>query len=565
MKIKIKKIDELMKALKRQKTAAIGLDIGSDSIKLVELVQSDAGIKLNKIDSVNIQRASGDTIGQNQIIKKVIAALLDKNQIKTKDVTLGINAQFAFIKFLTILPVSLEKLNKTLKYEAQQQIPFSLDEVEWDTHLLEAHPKEKFSPQRVLLVAVKKNKLAGKRILAEENNLSPGILDVNILSIYNCLKFNQNYDENKLTLVLDIGTRATDLLILKDNEFWIRSMAIGGDNLTEAIRSKFNKSFAEAERIKQKDADNPEVAGAIRPVLENLRGEIVRSIEYYHFQKNQDEAKAGEKDAAPQAGRVEEVLLSGGGALTPGLDKFLTESFSCGVKQLEPFRMLILDEEMEKRLSGWNKLQFAQAVGLALRGLSKSYVKINLLKEQIRKKKLVQQRLVYGVGSLVMALLIILGVSTFMSRDYRDKNSRLQHFKGLLNTFNTHQPQIKELEGKEYLLSRQVSILGELGGNRALWLKVLAELQKMLPDNLWITEYIGTISFDNSADEFVGKLDLQGMAGSYGDVNILISKLKAASLFTEVKPLSSTFVEEQTKDKKKKEVVKFSISIKLKL
>ncbi len=557
------KIEELLAKiqLQKQKDSAVGLDIGKDSLKLVELVREGETIKVSKVDLAKVPLSSGADPGQTQIIKRNVANLLAKNQIKTKDIIFGINGQSVFVKFLDILPVSAENLEKTIRYEAQQQIPFSLEEVEWDAHLFET-PQDKeqeSSPYHVLLVAIKKDKLTSRRILVEEIKLRPSVLDVNTLSVYNCVRFNRNFDESKLTAVLNIGAESTDLLILKGNDFWMRSFAIGGNNITVALRDKFNIGFDEAEKLKLgMSLDSPDIKEAVKPVLENLQGEITRSIEYYYFQQKETSAQG--------AKQIDQILLSGGTSLMQGLDRFLSENFSTEVKLVEPFRMLHLDEKMAKRLDSWNKVLFTTAVGLALRGLSKSYVNVNLLKEQIRLRKMVYQRLAYGASSLILSLLILFGASTFMRQDYREKNFRLQHLKGLLNTFSTHQAEIEDLQSKTKLLSREVKALSNVAQNRALWLEVSSELQKMLPDNLWITELAGTISFDISVDEnFASKLDLQGKATSYKDVNSFVSKLKSSTLFIEVKPLSSAFEEQAVgKEKKEKvEVVKFSINMKV--
>jgi len=313
-----------------------------------------------------------------------------------------------------------------------------------------------------------------------------------------------------------------------------------------------------------------------------LEGEITRSVEYYSFQQKQTspqqskssegavpgELSSGQNESSRGPSQIEQILLSGGTSLIQGLDKFLAEKFSCQVRPVEPFEMLYANEELKSKLTLEKKVLFSQAVGLALRGLSRSYVSINLFKEHIKTRILARQRVGYGVGSVILALLILLGASTFMRQDYRDRSLRLRHLKGLLSSFSAHGPRIKELQREEKQLYRQVDILENLALNRSLWLDVLSQLQKMLPDNLWITDFAGTVSFDAVLEEeFASRLDLQGKAVSYNDVNDFVSRLKSSTLFSEVKPLSSAFIEEQSKqedkEKEKVEVVKFSVSMKV--
>ncbi len=506
--------------LTQQRNTAVALDVGKDSIKLVELTREGEKLSLSKIDLAKIPSPQPGAGGKNDLIKKLIINLLARNQISQKDIVLGITGQSVFIKFLKILPVAREKLEQTIKYEAQQQIPFSLDEVEWDAHLFEQAQGEEPSAYRLLLVAIKKDNLTSTIKLAEKAGLKPSILDISTLSLYNCVRFNQDYDENKITLAVDIGAQSTDLVVLQGGDLWMRNFAIGGDNISAA--------------------------------LEDLYGEIARSIEYYHFQQGPNAAN-----------ELDTILLSGGGSLAPGLDKLLAQRFSCQVRRLEPFKMLHLDEQIKNKLKLQDKILFSQAVGLALRGLSRSRIKINLLKGQIKAKRLVYQKVAYGVGSLVLALAILFTASTFMRRDYRDKNLRLRRLKGSLETFSAYQPQIDELQKKKELLCRRINMLGDLAANRALWLKALSQLQKMLPDELWVTDFSGTTAFNAVEKDFESKLDLQGKAASYEGVNVFVSRLKSSTLFAEVKPLSSSFIKEELKDKERVEVVKFSVSIKV--
>ncbi len=558
----------MLAQLNRQSDTAVGLDIGKDSIKLVQLKREDEEVLLDKIDLARVAPAQEQNPEDGRAIKNLIAELISRNQIESKNIILGINGQSAFIKFSEVLPVSADKLEQTLKYEAQQQIPFSLDEVEWDSHLFGSLQQGQAAPHRVLLVAVKKERLAAKEGLLAGTNLHPAVLDLSNLSIYNCIRFNRDCDPKKLNAVLHIGAQSTDLLIVKGDNLWMRSIAIGGDNITSALAKKSNISFAEAEELKRKmTTDSPDFKATVAPVLEDLQGEIERSIEFYYFQEKPlqpQQAQAAENTPASTAVKVEEILLSGGTALLPGLEQFLAEKFSCRLRAVEPFKMLKVNEEVKAKLGSGQKTIFTQAVGLALRGLSQSCVKINLFKGQIQARKLQQQKLLYGVGSLALSLLILFGASSFMRRDYRAKSLRRQSLKARLSAFAAYQPQMAALKNTQALLSTQVNILQNMAMNRSLWLEVLAQLSKMLPGDLWITELSGTIPFDVSADEYLqSKIDLKGRAVSYEEVNSFVAKLKSSPLFTEVKPLSSAYIEEQAKDSKKVELVKFSISMKV--
>ncbi len=533
---------------------AIGLDIGTDTIKLVELKNEGQAIRVINMDSARIARNSESALEDAQVIKRTIANLLAQNKIKAKNVVLGINGQSVFIKFLEILPVSRDKLAKTIQYETQQQIPFSLDEVEYDTHLFE-QPEKKPKMYRALLVAIKKDRLDAKKLLLKDSGVGPSCIDVSTLSVYNCMRFNREHDESKLTVILELGARSTDLSIVKGRDFWMRSFAFGADNITAAFKKRFSVDFSEAEKLKQKiDLSNPQTKDVIDSVLEDLQAEISRSIEYYYFQK---------KQSAQTEAHVDEMLITGGASQLPGLDKFLENKFSCPVRTLDPFKTLLVDSHLQSKVSPQSKALYSQAVGLALRGLGKTEININLLREQIMLQRFTRRRALYTAGSVALSVLILIAASTLMRQDYLQKDLHLKRLKDLLEKFSSYQPQLDELQRKHTLISQEIELLSNLAMNRLIWLDVLSEIQKMLPNELWITDMTGSFSLDSSWERVETKLNLQGKAASYDDVNDLVAKLKSSVLFAEVKPLSSSFIEEKAGAQEKTEVVKFAITMKV--
>ncbi|MFH1244876.1 MAG: pilus assembly protein PilM [Candidatus Omnitrophota bacterium] len=577
----------MMRFFKPKQNTAVGLDIGKDSIKLVELKRQGETITLTKMDSVKIADSSGGVSQMSvQLLKKTITGLFNKNRIKNKKVILNIDGQSVFLKFLEVLPVGREKLGKTIKYEAQQQIPFSLAEVEWDAHLFvpgladrpsaslgfaerraprgeQAPADGSSSVRRVLLAAVKKDKLTGMRELIKESGLLPLSLEVGSLSLYNCLAFNQDYAEDKLNVAVNIGARATDMLVIEGGRFWMRSFAVGGDNFTEALSKKQNIDFAAAEKIKRGIAVNSaDSQGVWDSILKDLQGEISRSLDYYDFQRLQT-SSLPEEGSAVHSRKIEQIILSGAASQMSGLDKFLSEAFLCRVRVAEPFKVLKMDAELKKTICASQKALFTQAVGLALRGIGASFIDINLLKEHIKSAQTIRRKLVYDAGSIILTLSVILGVSAFMRQEYKAKSLRLERLKLQLNSLNMHQPQVRELYDKTVFLSFQCNLLQNLAVNRSLWLEGLKEFTRILPANLWITDFSGTGSFDTAAGKYKNALQIEGRASTYDEVNDFVAKLKSSRIFTEVKPVSSTFIEE-AKDDGAGEVVKFSISMEVK-
>ena len=534
-------VDGEMLGQKAQHNVAVGLDIGSKSINLVELRREGRSVSLSKIDSLQIEPAQEATEKDN--IKRHILTILNRNKIKSTQLIISIKGQSVFMKFLDVLPVEKGGIEKTASYEARQQIPFPLQEVAWDAHIFNKTRQDALGSYRMVLVAVKKDRLQEKKSLLEGIKLRPAAIDVSNIGLYNCARFTQQFEKDKLNIIMDIGAESTDLVILKGEDFWMRSFAFAAET---------------------QGAGSAHTGESLKALFKDLQGEISRSIGYYYFQQSSSGPRArGVDQGACAYEHADQILLSGAGSRLQGLDSFLAQNFNCPVNWIDPFQGLVIEEPARVKLNAQNKILFTQALGLALRGLGRSSININLLKGHIASAAQAQQRMAYAVGSIIMSLIILSSASAFMHRDYRGKNLRLQYLKRLLNGFSAYQPRIQALGQRQRFLRRQTTALEAIALNRTLWLDVIAELHKMLPDDLWLLQLSGSNYFNPGQVACEVKLELEGKAASYEAVNSFIARLKSSRWFTQVTPVSSAFVEESSTEKEKIEVVKFSVNMKV--
>ncbi len=493
---------------------SIGLDIGTRFIKLVELQGSGDSIILNRFGIKEIPKDL--KTDREKVISQLISQLFSENNIKARNVNISAGGQSVFVRFVKLLQTKEEKLKQTMKFEAQNQIPFPLAEVAWDWSLLD---RDKKNTRKAVIVAIKKNLVEGMVSRLKAIKLSTNLIDVSPITIYNCMAFNGDYDEAKLGAILDIGAKTANLVVFKKGNIWIRSFPIAGDRIEEAKEQG----------------------------MEELIGEIERSIEYYFMQSGEE--VQGEK-------RLDELILTGGGSAIEGIEATLGIRFNVKPRVMDPFRKLRVSKDAFSSIqSGAAKNQLSIAVGLALRDMTGLRIELNFLKEMISESHILTQKNVYSRLSIAMAALIVVSFSVFMRQDYSVKRMKLRKVDEMLGIYSTYEPKIKELQDAEDILKGKIDILYQAVDSRAIWLDCYRVISEILPREVWITDSSGIVSLEKTG---LARLDLSGRALSYQAVNNFVSALKSAPIFTDVKPIASSIdADENTGE----EIVKFSITM----
>lgn len=496
------------------KASSIGLDIGERFIKFVELKKGGDSIILNKFGIKEIPRDL--KADRDKTVSQLISQLFSENGIKARNVNISAGGQSVFVRFVKLLQIQEEKLEQTMKFEAQNQIPFPLDEVVWDWSLLD---KDKKTTKRAVIVAIKKNLITDMIAKLKSINLSTELIDVSPISLYNCMAFNEDYAQDGIGAVLDIGAKSSNLVIFKEGNIWIRSFPIGGERIE-----------GDGERG-----------------MEEFLSEAERSIEYYSMQSGEH---------LQRGGRLNELILTGGGSLLVNLESRLAAKFNLSPKILDPFRKLRIQKEVFSNMQVKGvKNQFAVAVGLALRGLTGLKIEVNFLKKAISQRQISGQKILYSRFSVIIAVLIVISFSFFMRKDYSIKRFKLRKIDEMLDIYRTYEPKIKKLQNTEDILKEKIDILYQTAVSRAVWLDVLKTVSEILPKEVWITEFSGIVSLEKDG---LGRLDLSGKALSYPAVNNFVSKLKSSPNFKDVKPISSSI---ETDKDSGEETVKFSITM----
>lgn len=343
-----------------KKNHLVGLDIGSAFIKVAELKMSKKGNYLRKFGMVPV---AGGAISEGRImdmesLADTIRQLFKSQKIKEKNVAISTGGHSVVIKTINTAKVPEKELHRTIRTEAEQYIPYDIDDVNIDYQIL---GESEFSPDQmnVLLVAVKKDLVAEYIELINMAGLKPSIIDVDTFALQNIYETLPENDPDRVTLLADVGASKTSLNILRNNNsIMMRDMMSGVNQVTEAVSEHYGVGFDTAGQIVMGGTDPPGDPDAVKKIQQTISNNWCAEIcEVVHtFESNTNDVK------------LEKIVLCGGGGFIHGLVPSLTSELEVPVSHIDPFGGLDIDAkqfpdgDLEQM-----KLQAPIALGLAMR------------------------------------------------------------------------------------------------------------------------------------------------------------------------------------------------------
>jgi type IV pilus assembly protein PilM len=348
--------------LGRKHPAVIGLDISSSSVKLVELNQGTGGeFVLERFASEPFEKGwiTDGQIEKFEEVAEAVRRVVGKSGTKTKQVVLAM-PQSAVITKKIILPAGLrdEELEVQVESEANQYIPFSLDEVSLDFCVIGPSPNSAGDVE-VLIAASRKERVQDRQALAEAAGLKPVVLDIEShasrLAMGRIVTALPNEGKDALVALFEIGADTTSLKVLRDEEMlYDRDQAFGGSQLTQLISRQYGFSFEEAEQKKLAN-DLPEdyEQSILVPFVDSLSQEIGRALQYFFT-------------STPHH-KVHYVMLAGGTATLPGLKERVTELTGFASQVVNPFEDMKLGAAVREARVRREAPSYLTACGLAMR------------------------------------------------------------------------------------------------------------------------------------------------------------------------------------------------------
>lgn len=338
----------------------IGLDIGSTYLKAVQLKNVKKGYELEMFDvhpvpsEVIVDGAVIDSIRLSDSLKEFVK----KSRIHAKNAVIGISGHASvIIKRISVAEMSEDDLAESIKFEAEQYVPFDIEDVNLDFQIL--GPREEQGQMDVMLVAVKKDIINEYVTAVKEAGIDPIIVDVNAFALENMYEVNYEIEPNKNVALVNIGASTINMNILKgEMSVFTRDSSVGSNLHTEAIQKAFSVSFDKAEELKKGESVegiSPEDARAtVLSASEDIINEIARSLDYYRSASMHEE--------------INEVILSGGGALVRDFARALSEKSGIEACVAEPFKNIYIPpKKFDVAYIQDMAPMAAVAVGLAMR------------------------------------------------------------------------------------------------------------------------------------------------------------------------------------------------------
>lgn len=338
---------------------SIGLDIGSSYLKVVQLKEKKGAYSLELFDMLPLPPeliVEGSIIDSLRLVE-ALKELIKKARIKTKNAAIGIAGHASvIIRRISVPEMTEEELSESIKFEAEQYVPFDVEDVNIDFQIL--GPKEEAGQMDVMLVAVKKDIVNEYVSVVKEAGLNPIVVDVNAFAVSNMYEVNYGISPDRNIALVNVGASTINLNVLKGgSSVFTRDSAIGTDLLTEALQKEFNISYENAERLKKGEPVEGVSPETVAPVMatasEDILDEIIRSVEYFKSATFHED--------------VHEIVLSGGGAMIKNFPMLLAEKAGSEVIVAEPFKNIAIPKKFDVTYIEETAPMAAVAMGLALR------------------------------------------------------------------------------------------------------------------------------------------------------------------------------------------------------
>jgi type IV pilus assembly protein PilM len=318
-----------------KKNRLVGLDIGSRTIKASEISGLKKGDKLilRKFGIIDIPRGAIEegNIKKPEEIADAIKQLFKTYDIREQNVAVSIGGYSVIVKKISVQSMTEEQLHETIQFEAEQYIPFDINDVNIDFQIL--GNKENAQRMNVLLVAAKKEMVDSYISMLEMANLNPCIIDVDAFALQNIFEINYEPKNDNVALI-DIGASKTSLNILKgEDSVFMRDVSLGCDQINQKIINLIDCSNDEAEQIKllkETDLLSPEdLMEIVNTVVADWSIEIQRALEFFYSTYPDDQIKA--------------IILSGGGGNIKEFKKLLATETTAKVETINPFKAFHFD------------------------------------------------------------------------------------------------------------------------------------------------------------------------------------------------------------------------------
>ncbi len=455
----------------------LAVDFGAGSLKLAEFEQNDAGgLRLKQYGVKSLGIEGSQEAAREAAILKGLNELLGEKSYGSKQINACAPGFHVFSKFVKLPPVDTSKVTQIIRYEAQQNVPFPLDEVVWDYQILGTSAT---SELEVLLVAIKSEVVEGLFRVAGSAGLRMKLVDASPAALCNAFRYNYG-DLEGCTMLLDIGAKTSNLLFFEKGKVYSRSINIGANSITQDFANEAKIKFPEAEAIKiekgsvslggaYEEPEDPQaaaIAKIARQVMTRLHIQVNQTIQFFRGQQG---------GSAPQR-----LFLSGGSSIMPYTAQFFAEKLNVPVDYFNPFRNIEIDPSLDLEELSKVAHSFGEVVGLGLRDLAHCPVELNLMpKSSLQTQEFGRKKpyLVASVLAVALALFAMYKAEANIGKIYKD---RADEITAPLDKLTSQSEKLNKAISEDAAMKKQADDMKALADNRFYWIKIFTDLRTVM-------------------------------------------------------------------------------------
>jgi type IV pilus assembly protein PilM len=385
--------------------AAWGIEIGSYAIKAIRLERDGDEVRVSDFAVIphKMVLATPD-LDQDEMTRLTLGQFISRHSLEGEHMVVSVPGHSAFARFAKLPPVEPKKVPDIVKFEAVQQIPFPIDEVEWDYQTFQ----DESSPEiEVGIFAITRERVQHMLSVYGELGVTPESLNLSPVAVYNAVAYDHERAHHKgPVLYVDIGTSATDVVVAEEGRVWIRTFPLGGTHFTEAIANAFKLSYSKAEKLKLEASTSKyakQIMQAMRPVFSDLLQDLQRSIGYYTSLHRENELTT--------------MIGLGSTFKIPGLRKFLGQQLQMEVHRLDEFKRITVTGR-EAATFAESTVNMATAYGLALQGIGLAKINANLVPVKALREQVWHAKTKWFGAA---AAIVIIGAASMLIRPMRDR------------------------------------------------------------------------------------------------------------------------------------------------
>lgn len=398
------------------------IDFGAGSLKLAEFDVGDSGaLRLVRYALKPLGLAGAQDAAREGVVLRGLQELLSDKSIAARTCNVCAPGFHVFSKFVKLPPVDSSKIGQIIQYEAQQNVPFPLEEVVWDYQILGTLPSGELE---VLLVAVKSDVVESLFRSAEGVGLRLELVDASPAALCNAFRYNYG-DVDGCSMLLDIGAKTSNVLFFDKGKVFSRSINIGANSITQEFAAEAKLPFVEAEKLKiaegfvslggaYEEPDNPRQAAIskiARQVMTRLHIQVNQTIQFFRSQQG---------GTAPQR-----VFLAGGASIMPYTREFFQEKLNITVEYFNPFRNIEIDPGVNLEELAKVAHAYGEVVGLGLRNPTQCPVELNLIPKSILKRQELNQKKPYFIAAAASLILVVFIFGWFFDKLAKEKQGAI--------------------------------------------------------------------------------------------------------------------------------------------